>query len=446
MSISLLTSPYFFHAEYSVRVIEEAEYLNNKIKQLRERLRKMSLLSYSGEIEEFLNNAQKDLDEVTIRARQMDDILPTIRLEGLLKKISDLLVYIEQAINQRYDLLETERKLVEQQGIHADVLDIYRAIDIILQKILSTYLKLQDLSSFHLFVSGVNFDFSSILYNRYGKYVFVFRTPSIDVVRAIHWPCFAHEASHIRIGLLSIPPEIGKQRFYELAGSYVQELSKVVLRTEYGMLDTRLKEIINNQLVETLADIMSTIVVGPSSLLSLSTLTDPMTETEQASDHPPLLARIHCMFKVMETMIKHNDFLNLLDQIRAEWRVYIKNMILSKLRSKRYSNFIKDYEDIIDQYFQDLLQMARSLISGSEPMEFNYDKWISAKTFIESNFDIQTKNLDIVALLNVPWAYSLIDFPKKKEKCSRGKLMIDSYKEEPRYTEHIVRAILARGE
>lgn len=389
-------------------------------------------------IRNFLRDIRIDLEDAIHANDHWIDIEHIRTLKHAVRLASTLVGYVEEVVNERLDLVEIEQISAIHPYTLEDVLKAYRTIDRILDTILSCYLPVTEHGRIHFFTTTIGHDISIVPYrgHMYGRYISVFMAPSIDLLRTTFWSCFAHEAAHIRLGQVEyIPPAMGAEEFARFTMQYVSDLSKVVLRTEYKYLDFLSQRRLLSQFDETLCDLMSVLFVGPASPLALASLADPMAETRTAETHPPLVSRIDYMLKALEVICHQDDEpCDLVNRIRNQWASYSSGIMNSPSEPRRSKHYVKDYTEFVDLHLRGLLEIASQFVSGQNVMMFDYGKWTSANNFIESDFDVTTGGLDIIALLNVPWALDLMD-------SSAQAAVLSSHQDDPWLTKPIVNAV-----
>jgi hypothetical protein len=447
----------FFIFEHSFQSIESATYIIEKIKSFLNNIQPNAFFN-PDDIRLILAPSLRELETVVNEIHSVPynekETLYEIAfiLNELVANVQSFFSFFEDAINQRTHprLSQYNNDFIQKlKKNNLNLMDCYLALDRVFKFFMNqTFSRSQDYV--HVYLSGPDEnDFGAITFRppveRSTKYFLPFTVPSIDVIRTRRWAAVSHEAAHQKIAKIASH----QQNIFNKLDEIVEDFSSLLTSKPFDELELLDRYLISKQIEEILCDITSVLMVGPASPFAFLTY-GPLGHAGRISDHPPLSVRVEYMLRILrhlESCYGPTDLGEDLDMMKEDWASYVNLAMQSPHSEVINHDYINKHLIFINRHLDKLENfVSNRVIRADEANRFLPAKWGIAKRFVENGLKMdfpEINQLDIPALLNIPWIRIKRDFPIHKNKWLNNQPAIQSRFDEIKYSNIIVERILS---
>jgi len=360
------------------------------------------IIEWLGFVREDLNSAIENAFIVSTE----QGLKEAYKIHEKMREYEIILSLLKQAIDQRFHGHVTEKiHFFEPTRVEAAGSKVYKAIDKLVARLIGSF--------FPEYIA--NESVSVVVFSSVPGYqvwiptgeptIAVVQVPEIDLHRCRYWTCLGHETAHQRYGAYPIMGiDHSGNAYKELKREMVQDLENLALRS-FGF---RSEDLALDQFQEVLCDFSSSMLLGPSDLLTLmTTLSYPRLEGTAFSPHPPLAARVRYMFKYLNENIPATSsgiFGRRLQEWQSSWR-FLERTIKRPVRERLY---LEGFNQIVDEYYNDIVTVARDFLEIPNQELFKPETWEWAEVVHENEDEIS--NASVLDLLQVTWAKRWMTF------------------------------------
>lgn len=371
------------------------------LKSLFERVPHFILVPSLKNINEILQDMIKNLESAYSYIHSFhypQNMQTAVVLQKRLNEYEKIITCLRQAAFQRLEGYSTTQSsfffAIEDDFTSKRV---YKAIDILVTHYLKCYfLKdgLENLITITFF--GDNPTYNIDIYENLA----IVQIPKVDATRCRFWACLGHESVH--------------ERFFHtnLCASHVALEKKVVQEiTAIGEKTFKvvIPELAKKQFEEIICDLSALIISGLPDLMTLISFSAiPKLEADKIRKHPPLDTRFYYMYRYLSTLksADYPEYNRSLEICKSSWD-HIKNDLKTLFpMTDEEQTYICAYNKLIDSHFEDLLELAKSLIlinSNEIFSAFSWYKGAEAYQQLITGVPLGDLKLSITELFNLTW-------------------------------------------
>jgi len=393
----------FFTLEYGDQVREQAEYALAYLRHFESVIQNPTNIRVFPRIQEYEQSIRAAIERITLLqldwlgGRTNDRLIETAReteaylffeLNRFLKELEDL---ISERTGSRFPIFEHLSKI----GLKDVSSSVQNAMDNALHFFMKCYFGASFRATFAC-MTEVDRDFRIRPIELHRRGILTVDVPQVELTRTRLWSGLAHEAAHHRLRMIQeFPPAGGMEAldhlFHEVPEA-LEEIGWTYVRKRQKCPET-VEALSRMQFFEMLADIGSTIVIGPESLFGLLCYNPPVAE-HRFTTHPPLAVRVDYLFGLLER-IGGPTLAEVLRDLKRAWNDYHQHFG----RDKTHREFVDQYLGVLRPRYESLFSVGRSIVAASENDVFNTTSYKKVSEAAERK---KLENLGIVELLNVP--------------------------------------------
>ena len=362
---------------------------------------KKNLIQILKDIIENLGSAEANIKSFHYPQNMKEAWILQLKMKGYEKVITCL----KEAAFQRFEGYSTEQSnfffAVESEYRSKRV---YRAIDTIVCHFLGCFFPREDLKQ--LITLTYFGDKPTYGIEVYGNLAVV-QLPRIDSSRCRFWACLGHESVHERFAHTNLTGE-----YKELQNEMIEDISSIGQR----LFQTAAPSVAAAQFEEIICDLSSLIISGLPDLMTLVSFSAiPRLEADNFSKHPPLDVRINYMYRYLSTLKsdKSDDYNQSLEICRSSWNSIKEDLRISYRLTNREKVYIQEYNQLIDTYFEDLVDLARHMILVPDDQRFSPSSWERANEGYQKLIQgrpLVSLKLNFTELFNLAWIKRLRAF------------------------------------
>jgi len=283
---------------------------------------------------------------------------------------------------------------------------VYKAIDILVGHYLKCFFNkeaLENLTTITFF--GDNPSYNIDIYENLA----LVQIPKVDATRCRFWACLGHESVHERFFHSNLCPA-----HLALKDKVVQEITSIGKKT----FKVVIPELANKQFEEIICDLSSLIISGLPDLMTLISFSAiPKLEADKIRKHPPLDTRFNYMYRYLSTLKSsdHKDYNRSLEMCKASWENIKKDLECIFPLTDEEKAYICEYDKLIDTYFEELLDLAKSLVLIENNQIFSAFSWrkgAEAYQKLMKGTPLDELELNITELFNLTWIKRIGSFEK----------------------------------
>lgn len=353
---------------------------------------------FDFEIQREIQNIRQKMDEMNVTF-EADNVIEGLRLmrtvDMLLAILNSNLSFLEQFVNQRISSTAIPLEFVHyfQTGFFeiSTLNKIYICGDCVLTAFFEKIMGAEWMETekcFPVTFFGGEYQISQINY--------ITQIPLADIYRCRFWSLLAHEVGHIK--LLKLEGD-QYQIFIDLLGDIRNKLIGPPMLIAHYFAERQIHEL--------LSDLIGMYVCGPAYLNSAAERLRPLIPVECVNENLILAPEIECLARLrnrhihpptdirIKAMLRMSSFLGFDDDWISSLGDFVKIKHSQYLNSSIFKNYITTYDDIIKDFFNQIISFIQAIIPQSNV--FNHTNWETVKN---SNFETFNTPID---LLNMIW-------------------------------------------